>query len=526
MGVVGAAVNLNGLLRGGRDVRGGDTSNGSTSSDGFSFSILRIGGGINRRLRRRRVARAAASLGLGAVSESAVVSAQMETLNAGVANVSKSSRASESTAVEVVDRSDPFSLPIMNKLLPRPSLDGDAISAAYEAASTLALASIGGSKLATAVATKPSTKAPSSFGETETYVIETPLFPIILPKAWELPSASASAAQTPPTTAETSSATLEISVAVERTASAVADAAEAKPSPQLLQAATLPLLPKSLMGSFTGREFYHPETVEALAQTGIAMALGEGSSEWVDWSGEKKTDGFLRAHGTDGRAGATKEWYTALDSSREVLVWSGKSVSRDGHGAELPFIKTTSIVNQSPKYLAELLMDSSRVKVYNKMSLGRTDEIVFQTRIDTHGGSFGDGESKVVRNLTKPPMVSSVIEFVTFMHARKLRPSDLRASSSGRNDGDSLKDAGYVVVSRAVTGSKLSSDSDRHNGDKLVRNEILLGVNLLRAVPGEPDKTEMTSVTHVHSPMIPLMLAKNAGVKGAVDFVRDIRALP
>ncbi len=26
--------------------------------------------------------------------------------------------------------------------------------------------------------------------------------------------------------------------------------------------------------------------------------------------------------------------------------------------------------------------------------------------------------------------------------------------------------------------------------------------------------------------MIPLMLAKNAGVKGAVDFVRDIRSLP
>ena len=30
----------------------------------------------------------------------------------------------------------------------------------------------------------------------------------------------------------------------------------------------------------------------------------------------------------------------------------------------------------------------------------------------------------------------------------------------------------------------------------------------------------------VYSPMIPLMLAKNAGVKGAVDFVRDIRSLP
>ena len=32
---------------------------------------------------------------------------------------------------------------------------------------------------------------------------------------------------------------------------------------------------------------------------------------------------------------------------------------------------------------------------------------------DTVGGSFGDGESKVVRNLTKPPMVNSIIEFVS-----------------------------------------------------------------------------------------------------------------
>jgi len=228
--------------------------------------------------------------------------------------------------------------------------------------------------------------------------------------------------------------------------------------------------------------------------------------------------------------GNTDEWYAALDSSQEVLVWAGKSVSKEGYGAELPIIKTTSIIRQSPKYLAELLMDSSKVKVYNKMSLGRTDEKVFQTGVDTQEGSFGDGESKVVRNLTKPPMVSSIIEFVTCMHARKLRPSD---SEHINGDGTTTSAAaeGYVVVSRAVTGGEWGAENKENddkskNGEKLVRNEILLGVNVLRAVPGEPNKTELTSVTHVYSPMIPLMLAKNAGVKGAVDFVRDIRALP
>lgn len=356
--------------------------------------------------------------------------------------------------------------------------------------------------------------------ETETYVIETPLFPIILPKAFQPPSAASASSA-----AGASVASLEISVSLEEVAAS--DVAEAKPSAQLLQAATLPLLPKALMDSFTGREFYYPESVEALVETGVRMASADGD-EWVDWSGEKKTENFLRAHGSEGRACATEEWYQALDSSWEVLVWAGKSISRDGYGSELPFIKTTSIIHQSPKYLAELLMDSSRVKVYNKMSLGRTDEKVFQEGVDTQGGSFGDGESKVVRNLTKPPMVSSVIEFVTLMHARRLRPSDMEVLPGIDGDGDTTPAEGYIVVSRAVTGGEWSAaDGNRsENGEKLVRNEILLGINLLRAVPGEPEKTELTAVTHVQSPMIPVMLAKGAGVKGAVDFVRDIRALP
>lgn len=32
---------------------------------------------------------------------------------------------------------------------------------------------------------------------------------------------------------------------------------------------------------------------------------------------------------------------------------------------------------------------------------------------NTVGGSFGDGESKVVRNLTKPPMVNNILEFIS-----------------------------------------------------------------------------------------------------------------
>ena len=127
--------------------------------------------------------------------------------------------------------------------------------------------------------------------------------------------------------------------------------------------------------------------MEVLAQTGMAMTLGQGN-EHVNWVGEKKTDKFLKDHGCDNGLGGTgvdtsKEWYEALDSSQEVLVWAGKfttlgSNNDEYYGANLPIIKTTSVIHQSPKYLAELLMDSEKVKVYNKMSLGRTDEEVFQ----------------------------------------------------------------------------------------------------------------------------------------------------
>ena len=110
------------------------------------------------------------------------------------------------------------------------------------------------------------------------------------------------------------------------------------------------------------------------------------------------------------------------------------------------------------------------------------------------------------------------------MHARKLRADDSNLIQSTNNNE---QPEGYIVVSRAVTGGKWDPiNSSNDSGEKYVRNEILLGVNVLRAIPGEPDKTELTAVTHVYSPLVPLMLAKSAGMKGAVDFVRDIRAIP
>ena len=113
------------------------------------------------------------------------------------------------------------------------------------------------------------------------------------------------------------------------------------------------------------------------------MTLPQGRNPHVRWTGDKRTEAFVREHGADNGLypGAAPEWYAALDASQEVLVWAGKftcSEEEGCYGAELPIIKTTSIIHKSPRYLAELLMDSKRVQVYNKMSMGRTDEKIFQ----------------------------------------------------------------------------------------------------------------------------------------------------
>jgi len=403
-----------------------------------------------------------------------------------------------------------------------------------------ALSSIRGGSSAASVAvdSSASTTSSTSMEEEGVYIIETPLFPIILPRSFEPRTKVSSPSTTTSSTGdvEASVTSLEISVALPQVSTSTQEE-EIKPSQQLLEAATQPLLPKNLLSSFTGRELYYPSSIESLVQTGIQMTLDETINQHVTWIGEKKTNTFLKEQGAvNGDTTSvmnSNDWYKALDTTQEVLVWSGKPTNKDGYGSELPIIKSISIINQSPIYLTKLLMDSSKVQIYNKMSLGRVDEKVFQTGVDTNNGKFGnDGETKIVRNLTKPPMVSSLLEFVTCMHARKLRSSDLKMlnpNKSDIDDEDTSDNTGYVVVSRAVTGGEWSNNapsSTSPNGEKLVRNEILLGVNILKSIPGEPYKTEMTSVTHVYSPLIPLMLAKNAGVKGAIDFVRDIRALP
>ena len=376
-------------------------TNASSQRRSLNLGWLRVGAGINRRLRRDREEKVARrllgaqatpitedvdlmqmetvdSLGLGEASDSWLgLDADESHLAASridsdaVDEVWSRSISSSVAAADLYDTSSPASI-FANILHEHTSQMSTAV---YRLAAT---AVRGGDASA-------SPPASPLYGHGDSYVIETPFFPIVLPRSWEPPSAASRGAD-PSAAART--AGLEISVALrDGAASATAsEAARGTATPEQVAAATMPLLPAEGDVIFSGYEFEVPESMCKLVETGLRMTLGD-LNEYVDWSGDKKTDRFVRElearDGDEGgvataAAAATRRQRSLMDS-QEVLVWSGKFKSSRGYGAELPIIKTTSIIDKSPRYLADLLMDSNKVKLYNKMSLGRDDVKVFQS---------------------------------------------------------------------------------------------------------------------------------------------------
>ncbi|GMH56324.1 hypothetical protein TrRE_jg5812 [Triparma retinervis] len=252
-------------------------------------------------------------------------------------------------------------------------------------------------------------------------------------------------------------------------------------------------VPRSAWGGITPESFTR-EAIQCLADSGMELAMGGESKvpNGPKWEADKGTASLLASNGGDEvmNAGCT-----------DIYVWTG-NFPEACTGADLPAIRTRGVIPMSAKAVAELLMDSTRVKVYNKMSQGRTDVKLFQAGIDSKSKQWGEGETKIVKNKTKPPLTSKTMVFTTLMHARKLSNSS------------------YLVVSRAVNVPSVSSAP---SAGGVVKSEIMLGVNVLR--PLTESSCELSSVTHVNSPLVPGMMARSVGVKGAVNFINDLRAL-
>lgn len=199
---------------------------------------------------------------------------------------------------------------------------------------------------------------------------------------------------------------------------------------------------------------------------------------------------------------------------RETLVWSGnmKNCSGDnkGYAPKAPWFKSRGIVSGcSPLKLATTLLDSSQVGKYNKHSQGRDDVKVMAEGIDTVHGILGHGETKIVESSTKIPFTGSVLTMKTLIHARPLH------LVPGFSDEAVQDRTSYIIVSRSV------SDAIVENFDK---NEVIWGINLLRCVEGDSEKTDLTTVTYVSS-NVPLMLQHKVGVMSCYDFFKNIRDL-
>jgi len=245
-----------------------------------------------------------------------------------------------------------------------------------------------------------------------------------------------------------------------------------------------------------------PLALERLADFGLMASLNANM-----WSPDSKTQKLLRS--TQCQLWM-KETFNpgsvaiscGQQDENEVLIWTGNF--RHGfYGSELPTIRAAGLVNMSARSLMELMVDSSRVKEYNKFSVGREDIVTFQDNMNTNG-PFGRSITKVMKSETRPPMVRKTVAFVSILHAKELA------------DG-----SGYLIVSRAV-----HHPEEEGALSSATKSEILMGVNVIRTVKGfEDSHCLMVNVNHIRSPMIPMMLAKRIGLSAAVGFINDIRGL-
>ena len=241
-----------------------------------------------------------------------------------------------------------------------------------------------------------------------------------------------------------------------------------------------------------------PLAVKRLAHFGLTTSLDQRM-----WTPDAKTDRILkRAQGlTQSFQPSGCVQIQSGPEENEVLIWSG-SFHHGFYGSELPAIRACGIVNMSARELMELLVDSSRVKEYNKISLGRQDLVCFQDSLEREG-PFGRCIAKVMRSESKPPLLRRTLVFVSLLHAQELE------------DG-----SGYLIVTRAVH----YPGEDEKSGN-ILKSEILMGVNLIRKVEGAEDsKCLMINVNHIRSPMVPIAVAKRIGVSAAIGFINDIRA--
>ncbi|KAL3924801.1 MAG: hypothetical protein SGARI_005966 [Bacillariaceae sp.] len=217
----------------------------------------------------------------------------------------------------------------------------------------------------------------------------------------------------------------------------------------------------------------------------------------IQWKPEGKTKKDLR----DLSKLSQHAQFEALRT--KVLIWSGKYRGPKYHGSDNAVFMARGVVNGSPREFTSMLWDSNRTREYNNYCLGRSDVVVLNDEI-SNGGHCG---AKVIKSETKVPFTGLSVFLSAVMHARAL--------------GDRPED-GYIIFSRSLTTGRAGCHVGTATGvDESNKNEIILGINIMRPVPGQRDMTDLISVSQVAANMIPPFLAFRIGMMGVEDFFKN-----
>ncbi|CAN0088470.1 unnamed protein product, partial [Laminaria digitata] len=106
--------------------------------------------------------------------------------------------------------------------------------------------------------------------------------------------------------------------------------------------------------------------------------------------------------------------------------------------------------------------------------------------------------TKIVWNKAQPPLTKKLHDFCTLMHMQ------------------ALDDGAFMLITRATE----HPEAPLLEGH--IRSEILLGVTILRPAEGDPTRTEMTTVNHIVSNGVPVMIADRVSTKNAIDFIQNV----
>ena len=244
--------------------------------------------------------------------------------------------------------------------------------------------------------------------------------------------------------------------------------------------------------------------LENLTKLGYAIATDETDR----FTPTRETERFITNYNSQDvlKDWPIKPWHAAQGS--DVLIWTG-GVDHNGFGSGWPVCKARGLIKASPRVLLDYLLDSSKVKEYNKMSQGREDLLVIQEGIHTTvaESKYGfAGQCKITKSLNKPKFLPTTIEMLSLNYTQPVKNAP----------------GSYIVVQRSV----FEDDSGEHKGSTkhTIRSEMLLGVILIRPLFDEAHQIcELTNITHVYSPGVPEMIAKRVAPTQAANMIRAIQ---